>query len=78
MAYPDKSRPFEILTDACDYGHGAALVQRVDAGERSIAFASRLLTKTERYYTFTEKECLALACAFKNSTVTYGERRCEI
>ena len=51
LAYPDNTRPFEIHPDACDYGIGAALVQRADAGERPIAF--------------TEKECLALVWAVK-------------
>ncbi len=62
LAYPDNTRPFEIHPKACDYGIGAALV---DAGERPIAFVTRLLTKTERNVPITEKECLALVWAVK-------------
>ena len=64
LAYPDVKRPFEIHPDACDCGIGAALVQRDEAGERPIAFASRLLTKAERNSaSITEKDCLALVWA---------------
>jgi hypothetical protein len=77
LAYPDYTRPFEIHPEACDYGIGAALVQRVDAGERPIAFVTRLLTKTERNVSITEKECLALVWAVKkfHSYIWGGELR---
>ncbi|KZR95855.1 Uncharacterized protein APZ42_010139, partial [Daphnia magna] len=45
LAYPDFTKPFEIHPDACDYGLGAVLLQRVDNVERPLAYASRLLAK---------------------------------
>ena len=45
-----------IKTGAGDYGLGAVLLQ---CG-RTVAFASRTMTKTERRYSQIEKECLAL------------------
>lgn len=65
LAYPDNTKPFEIHPDACEYGIGAALVQKGETGERPVAFASRLLSRTERNYSITEKECLALVWAVK-------------
>ncbi|XP_045027129.1 uncharacterized protein LOC123470647 [Daphnia magna] len=65
LAYPDYGKPFDIHPDACEYGIGAALVQKTGDGERPVAFASRLLSATERNYSITEKECLALVWAMK-------------
>ena len=65
LAYPDNSEPFKIHPDASDYGIGAALVKKGAVGERHIVFASRLLTKAERNYSITEKECLALVWSVK-------------
>ncbi len=66
LAYPDVKRHFEISQRSFrDYAIGAALVQMDKTGERPIAFASRLLTKVERNYSITEKECLALVWAAK-------------
>ena len=33
LAYPDNSKPFEIHPDACDYGIGAALAQKMWKGK---------------------------------------------
>lgn len=56
---------FDSHTDAYEYGIGTALVQKAEEGERPVAFASRLLSATERNYSITEKECHALVWAMK-------------
>lgn len=65
LAYPDYDRPRELITNACGYGLGAVLVQHIDDVERPLAYASLLLSKSEKNYTITKKECLALVWALK-------------
>ena len=59
LRYYDLEEEVTIESDSSDYGMGALLLQ---AG-RSVAFASRTLTETERRYSQIEKECLALVFA---------------
>lgn len=63
LACPDFTKPFIVETDASDYGLGATLCQKYPDGDRVVCYLSRSLTKTERKYSTTEKECLAVIFA---------------
>ncbi|KAG5867300.1 hypothetical protein JTB14_018565 [Gonioctena quinquepunctata] len=61
MACPDFDLPFIVQTDAIAYGIGAVLTQNhPDVGERVVSYLSRSLTKQERKFSTTERECLAV------------------
>ena len=63
LGYYDKNAPTKVITDASPVGLGAVLVQ-VQGDELSvISYASRSLSHTERRYSQTEKEALALVWA---------------
>ena len=63
LGYYDKNAPTKVIADASPVGLGAVLVQ-VQGGELSvISYASRSLRYTERRYSQTEKEALALVWA---------------
>ena len=58
IAWPDQSLPFTLQIDASDYAIAGVLTQVFDSEENPIFFMSRTLSKAERNYTVTEKECL--------------------
>ena len=66
LTFPDYSQPFQIHTDASLVGIGATLVQLINNKPRAIAFASRKLTDTERNYSTTDREMLAITWALKH------------
>ncbi len=61
MAYPDYSKVFEIYTDASSKQLGAAITQM----NRSIAFFSQKLSTTQRKYSVTKIELLAIVKTLK-------------
>ena len=65
LARPDFSKRFTVQTDAIDESLGAVLTQQHDDGEHPIVYISRVLSDTEKNYSATERECLALICAIK-------------
>ena len=61
MAFYDPSKETTLTVDASPVGLGAILSQTQDDGTvRNISYASRSLTATERRYSQTEKEALAV------------------
>ncbi|KAK9751650.1 RNase H-like domain found in reverse transcriptase [Popillia japonica] len=65
LSCPDFSREFTIQCDSSDFGIGAVLTQNFDDGERVIAYISKSLSKQERKFSTTEKECLAVLWAIE-------------
>ncbi|XP_046145387.1 uncharacterized protein LOC123988679 [Osmia bicornis bicornis] len=63
LQYPNFDKPFTLTTDASDFAIGAVLSQEKDGHDLPVAYLSRTLTKPERNYFTTEKECLAVLYA---------------
>ena len=74
MAYYNPSAEMHLIVDASPCGLGAILNQKQSNGDfRPVAYASRTLTPTERRYSQTEREALAVLFAIQRFNVyIYG------
>ncbi|GFU15264.1 retrovirus-related Pol polyprotein from transposon 297 [Trichonephila clavipes] len=61
----DGTKPFVIRTDASSVALGAVLLQGEKDEEHPIEYASRLLSSSERNYSITEREALAVIWALE-------------
>lgn len=66
LSNPDFSKTFIIETDSSDLAIGAVLTQSVDGERRPIAYFSKKLSSTQRRYSATERECLAVLLSIEN------------
>lgn len=66
LTCPDFSKSFLVHTDASGYGIGVVLTQKDENDEEKvICYLSRTLSRTEKNYTPTERECLAVLWAIE-------------
>lgn len=65
LSPPDFSLPFIVQTDASGFGLGAVLTQKHQDGEKVICYLSRSLSRQERKFGTTERECLAVLFAIE-------------
>ena len=66
LTLPRFNLDFILDTDASSEGLGAVLSQVIDGREHVIAYASRVLSKSERKYCATRREMLALVWAARH------------
>lgn len=66
LSCPNYQLPFEVHTDASNYGIGAMLCQNIDGKEHAIAYMSKSLNGAERNYSITERETLAVLTALEH------------
>ena len=67
MAYFDKTKDTELITDASPSGLSAILAQKATRTEhrKIVAYISRSLSDVERRYSQTEREALAIVWAIE-------------
>ncbi|KII65807.1 Transposon Tf2-6 polyprotein [Thelohanellus kitauei] len=65
LGYPNWEHHFLLNCDASDHAVGAVLSQKVDGEEKPISFFSKTLNTTQRRYSATDRECLAIILAIR-------------
>ncbi|EIE79421.1 hypothetical protein RO3G_04126 [Rhizopus delemar RA 99-880] len=65
LHHPDLEQPFYVATDASNYSIGAVLYQVVKNETRYIGFMARSLSTSEKNYSTTKRELLAVIFALK-------------
>ena len=60
LKYPNFDKEFYVATDASSQGIGAALLQEYEGRLHPISYASKSLSKSERNYSTTKREALAV------------------
>lgn len=66
LSCPNYQLPFEVHTDASNYGIGAMLCQNISGKEHAIAYMSKSLNGAERNYSITERETFAVLAALEH------------
>lgn len=66
LSNPDFHAPFIIETDSSDLAIGAVLVQIQQGERKTIAYFSKKLSSTQRRYSATERECLAVLLSIEH------------
>jgi hypothetical protein len=65
LRLPDFSKKFILQTDASNHAMGAVLSQIFDGEEHPVLYLSKTLSKSQRNYSTTQKEALAVVWAIK-------------
>ncbi|KAG1168619.1 hypothetical protein G6F70_009027 [Rhizopus microsporus] len=65
ISYPDLNEPFYVATDASNVGVGVVLYQKIDGKIHYISMMAKGLSKSERNYSATKRELLAVVYALK-------------
>ncbi|KAG2210687.1 hypothetical protein INT45_003171, partial [Circinella minor] len=75
LAFPDMNAPFSISCDASLSGIGAVLYQENNGTKKFISFVAKSLSKSERKYSATKRELLALVFSLKKfHKYVYGSK----